>query len=104
MAEKTTMNVNWTNDADGSHDGGVSYGPGYCISWQRGPISESGRNGAGLIEVLDACLCQLLYFQESKYACPENDTAIARLQGTIEALQSRRDRRAEEGTLGTHQV
>jgi hypothetical protein len=49
------INKNWT-DADGNHAGGQSIGDNFTIVWQRGPLKESGRNGALLIEVLGACL------------------------------------------------
>ena len=97
------VNGNWTAD-DGAHDGGVSYGHGFCISWQRGPLNEAGRNGAFLIEVLEACLSQVVYFQSSKYACDENALAIEKLDEAIDALRSRRSRRASDGTLGTSKV
>lgn len=96
-------NFNWTNE-DGSHAGGVSTGVGFTIAWQRGPLTEAGRNGAFLIEVLESCRCQLQYFQMSKYACDENLKALEHLDEAIFALKSRRDRRQAEGVLGTHQA
>ena len=50
ITEKTW---NWSDD-DGNHSGGQSIGESYTIAWQRGPLKESGRNGAFLIEVLEA--------------------------------------------------
>lgn len=97
------INQNWTND-DGTHDGGVSTGIGYTISWQRGPINEAGRNGAFLIEVLESCRAQVAYFQDSVFACEENVQVIAHLDSAIDSLKSRRSRREAEGTLGTHEV
>lgn len=52
------LNKNWTNE-DGTHDGGVSIGDKFTISWQRGPLGTDGidrRNGAFLIEVLEAAI------------------------------------------------
>jgi len=97
-----TVNQNWTDNGD--HDGGVSYGPGYTISWQRGPLNEAGRNGAFMIEVLESCREQMIYYQSSKYACQENIEALAHLERAIASLESRRTRRANAGTLGTHQA
>jgi hypothetical protein len=104
MQRKTMklINKNWTNE-DGTHAGGVSTGIGFTISWQRGPLQEAGRNGAFLIEVLEACQSQLSYFQESSYPSQENINALESLEKCIEHLKSRRDRRQAEGTLGTHQ-
>lgn len=98
-----TVNQNWT-EQDGDHDGGVSYGPGFAISWQRGPIKETHRNGAFLIDVLEACHHQLAYFQNSKYACQENDDALKHLEKAIASLESRRARRGNAGTLGHTEV
>jgi len=89
------MNItNNFTDADGNHEGGTSYGEGYCISWQRG---EGDRNGS-------ACQEQLQYFQNSKFECPENDRALGHLYEAITALEARRDKRKAEGTLGTTNV
>lgn len=162
------INKNWT-DADGNHNGGQSIGDNFTIVWQRGPLKETGRNGAFLIEVLEACLewmrnpyyprvgacgigftimfgirerpqsirmqtlqevlvevleaClfQLDYFQsQERFACDENQQANDSLEFAIEclpdveaalvpatiahaALVARRDRRVNDGKLGTHQ-
>lgn len=95
-----SMNRNWT-DGEGNHDGGVSYGEGFCISWQRGPTVENGQNGAFLTEVLEACHHQLTYFQAGKFACDENDEALGHLEECIRLLKARRDRRKQAGTYGT---
>ncbi|MHC5824493.1 MAG: hypothetical protein ACYT04_53805 [Nostoc sp.] len=96
------INQNWTN-GDGTHGGGVSTGTGFTISWQRGLIKDAGRNGAFLIEVLESCFSRLEYFQNSAYKSQENIEALDYLEKCIERLKSRIDRRATEGTLGTHQ-
>ena len=96
------INKNWTNE-DGTHNGGVSTGIGFTISWQRGPLQEAGRNGAFLIEVLEACHSQLSYFQDSSYPSQENIGALEALKECVKHLESRRERRQAEGTLGTHQ-
>lgn len=98
------FNKNWTKP-DGTHDGGVFCDIGATISWQRGPIAtEKDRNGALIINVLGACRDQLEYFQSSKFACPENQEALEHLYACMDALERRRDRRKDEGTLGTTQV
>ena len=157
---------NWSDD-EGNHIGGQSIGESYTIAWQRGPLKESGRNGAFLIEVLEAlmditsewitpdeskvnpiavtgigftvffseeedqrmmvlesvfnsCISQISYYQsQTRFACDENIVAIdnliiataafpnlhsvaSHLALSIQALVSRRDRRDNAGTLGTH--
>lgn len=56
------MSENWRShhwETNGKPDGGHAYGINgttFTIVWQRGSIQEQGRNGAYLIEVLEACL------------------------------------------------
>jgi hypothetical protein len=95
------INQNWTND-DGTHAGGQSTGVGFTIAWQRGPLLETTRNGAFVIEVLEAVRSQIAYYQDGKYACAENQTALDSIDTALFALNNRRDRRKQEGTLGTH--
>ena len=166
----TEKNWNWS-DEEGNHLGGQSIGESYTIAWQRGPLKESGRNGAFLLEVLQSlmdasvswrgpsllktelitepivvtglgftvyfsaqkeerilvlasalisCIDQISYFQKQpRFACKENEIAIGnliaasralpdlytmtdRLGIAIQALIDRRDRRDNDGTLGTH--
>lgn len=98
-----SIDNNWT-DSDGTHQGGTSTGVGYTIAWQRGAVNVAGRNGAFLIEVLESCLHQLEFFQNSKFACEENAVASSHLNAAIAMLRTRRDRRAADGKLGTHEV
>ena len=93
---------NWT-DTEGNHDGGVSTGIGFTIAWQRGSLNEADRNGAFLIEVVEVCLNQIEYFQDGKFQCQENAEAIFHLEQAIASLKSRRNRREQDGTLGTTQ-
>lgn len=87
--------------ADGLPDGGQSSGIGFSIAWQRGPLTN-GRNGAYLIEVMEACLAQLERFKSTPFDCPENEQAREHLSQSIEILKARRDRRESQGILGTH--
>jgi len=95
------VDTNWQSD-DGTPDGGVSTGVGYTISWQRGTVSENGRNGAFLIEVLESCRHQLEYYQTKIFNCEENANALTYLNAALEQLYSRRNRRKKDGILDTH--
>lgn len=107
----TTISEGW-EDSKGNPDGAISSGIGYTIAWQRGALRLPGdaggleprRNGAFLIEVLEACKEQLDRVNSGKFACEENYEAEEALTHAIFALKSRLNRRQEEGTLGTHQV
>lgn len=63
---------------DGLPDGSITYGVGFCIAWQRGALTNNGRNGAFLTDVLAACLDELK-FKHSQYPCTENIQAISNL-------------------------
>lgn len=93
------------HDKDGNPAGGSSTGIGYTIAWQNGPCPNvDDRNGAFLIEVLESCYNRLAHYQDSRFACVENEAALVNLAACIYSLKMRRDRRTREGTLGTHEV
>ena len=97
-----TISSNW-NDADGKPDGGQTCGMGFTIAWQRGPLNE-GRNGAFIIDVLDACIKQMQYYQQGEFRCDENVGVIEHLEHAIDLLKFRRNRRKDSGSLGTHKT
>lgn len=103
MPDMTTTNA-WTAhhwEAEGKPDGGVSYGIGFTIAWQRGSLLEQGRNGAFLTEVLEASLDELKH-KNSQFPCDENTSAITHLQCCLDALNDRLRRRKEQGILYDH--
>lgn len=87
---------------NGKPDGGVSFGIGFVISWQRGSLQEQGRNGAFLIEVLEACLDELEH-KDELFPCEENTEAIDLLESCLMSLRSRIERRKKAGTYGKHE-
>lgn len=96
-------------DQHGEPDGGVTFGAGFTISWQRGPLrKEDGTfdfpNGAFIEDIIDAAKDRLEYHQRSQFACDENAQAIALLAQALEILDSRTKRREQENTLGSHEV
>lgn len=97
-------NTQWHShhwETEGKPDGGQSYGIGFAICWQRGSIQEQGRNGAYLIEVLEACLDELVY-KNKLFPCAENEEAIAYLNQCLDKLRARIKRREDAGIWGTH--
>lgn len=95
-------------DRDGNPASGVSSGLGFTISWQNGPLvaGPDGReqNGAFVETVLDACLERLKFFQGTKFACPENESAIHHLEAALLWLELRENRRKMWGIEGTHEA
>jgi hypothetical protein len=97
-------NNQWSShhwEAEGKPDGGVSYGIGFTIAWQRGSLLDNGRNGAFLIEVLEVCLDELKH-KHKQFPCKENLDAIEYLEKCLLSLNSRLERRKQEGTLYDH--
>lgn len=108
MTEQRFFDAHYT-DADGNPEGGVTSGCGITISWQRGPLGRIGSdgrkspNGAFVEDVIEAAKSRLQFYQDGKFACDENDTAITHLQLALNALNSRTKRRVEARTEGTHE-
>lgn len=101
--DRDFFSSNW-EDEDGNHQGGQSFGSGFSISWQRGPMPEGDlkhQNGALLITVLSALIEQLRYYQSGKFYCEENAKALDHLMAARHYLDSRKERRKEQGVLGT---
>ena len=93
-------------DEEGRPAGGTSYGRGFAIGWQNGPIGRGeGRaepNGAFVEDVIAAARDRLSHYQSGPFASPHNDEAIRHLTEATAALNRRtaeREARAVEGTL-----
>ena len=71
------------------------------VKFQKGPIKEVGVNGAHNEDYIAIVINRLESFQESEYACEENDIAIEHLYAAMDALRERTIKRAQRGVLGT---
>lgn len=71
------------------------------IHFQEGPIKEHGVNGVSNEDLILMVVNRIEDFQNSEYACSENDEAIEYLMKAIESLRSCTNRRISEGTEGT---
>ena len=92
-------------DENEAPTGGVSSSKGVAIYWQDGPLGRNEDkiepNGAFVETVIDLVISRLLYYQDTKFSCEENDQAISHLKKALSALNSRTDRREKAGTEGT---
>ncbi|HBF6159283.1 TPA: hypothetical protein KOU50_002088 [Clostridioides difficile] len=71
------------------------------LSFQEGPIKEQGVNGINNEDVILAVITRLEAFQDSPYACRENEKAIEKLEECLMWLRKRtldRQMRNVEGT------
>lgn len=97
----------WT-DENGNPAGGASFGTGFCISWQNGPLGrgENRRepNGAFVESVLAAVIGRIEFYQASKFACEENAKALEYLKSAAKVLDDRTRNRETRKVEGTHAV
>jgi len=96
------------SDADGNPEGGVTFGRGFTISWQRGPLGRGPDrkepNGAFVEDVIKAALDRIEFYQRSKFASDYNAQAILCLLRALQALEARTQNREVRQVEGTHGV
>lgn len=95
----------WT-DENKNPAGGCSTGTGFTISWQHGPLGRDSDkvepNGAFVETIIAAARDRLRFYQESKFKCVENVTAIDFLSAALDMLNKRTRDRKEREVEGTH--
>lgn len=96
-------------DEEGKPAGGVAFGPGFTIAWQRGAlVSPTGdrrdQNGAFGETVIGALLDHYHFFQTTPFICEENQQVIKCLEEALRVIQSRTMTRFKRGVEGTHTV
>ena len=92
-------------DRDGNPAGGATFGPGFCIAWQNGPLGRGSQhqrpNGAFVEDVIKAAVRRLEFYQQGPFACDENASAIGFLYAAIDRLMQRTAEREARGVEGT---
>lgn len=99
----------WQDEND-NPAGGVSYGTGFAISWQNGPLGrgEERREAKGaFVETLLSVVKGRIEFYETaasgRFACNENAEAIRYIELALASLDSRTRAREARDVEGTHQ-
>lgn len=94
------------SDENGNPAGGVSSGRGFSISWQNGPLGRGEErkepNGAFVEDVLSAIVGRIMFYQESKFACPENAEALFHLGVALGSMNKRTADREKRNVEGIH--
>lgn len=116
------------NDTAGNPSGGSSFGNGFAISWQNGPLGRhvpgmdgccvQGRprkgpgckpectrkapNGAFVEDVIAAAKDRIEYYQDSRFASAANAEAINHLEKALAVLHARTADREKRSVEGTH--
>lgn len=75
----------------------------WSVSFQNGPIKESGVNGITGEALLAIEIDRLRSFQAGPYACHENAMALTHFEEGLMWLQRRTVERIKRGVEGTHQ-
>lgn len=99
---------NHFSDSDNNPAGGTTYGNGFAIGWQNGPLGRDGDriepNGAFVEDVIAAAIDRIEFYQASRFNSGYNSRALEHLQGALVSLNARtadREARAVEGTHAT---
>lgn len=96
------------SDANNNPAGGSTFGRGFSISWQNGPLGTGKDrrepNGAFVEDVIAACADRIEYYQRSKFACERNAEALYHLACALDSLRARTVDRQNRDVEGTHTV
>jgi hypothetical protein len=72
------------------------------VYFQKGPIKEYGVNGVMNEDLIAMVITRLDHFQQTEFACYENDLAIVKLEEALLWLRKRTMGREQRGVEGTH--
>lgn len=95
------------NDANGNPSGGSTFGNGFAISWQNGPLGRGPDrkepNGAFVEDIILAALDRIVYYQGSRFHSAHTSRAIVALRSALDELHARTADREIRAVEGTHQ-
>ena len=115
------------NDANGNPAGGTTFGNGFAIGWQHGPLgrhhdncgkspvygngisiwcvdgcTRRNPNGAFVEDVIEAAADRIRYYQSSRFASDYNAKALEHLEAALAVLDQRTKDREARAVEGTH--
>lgn len=94
------------NDTNGNPAGGSTYGNGFAISWQNGPLGRGNDrkepNGAFVEDVIKAAVDRISYYQQGRFASERNAKALEHLHAALSELHARTADREARNVEGTH--
>nr|WP_239541235.1 hypothetical protein [Pullulanibacillus pueri] len=81
-------------------------GNGYIekVHFQEGAIKEHGVNGVMNEDLIAMVICRLDHFQNSEFACYENEMAYLKLEEALLWLRKRTMGREQRNVEGTHTI
>lgn len=74
------------------------------INFQKGPVQESGLNGIFTEDLLLILIDQLEHFQNSPFACQENEDTLRHLRDALHSTRSRQYERSLRGVQGKNKI
>ena len=105
---RSPIHENHFYDSEGRPAGGTTYGQGFAIGWQNGPLAVDGMraepNGAFVEDIIAAAIGRIKFYQTSSFVCQENFAALGYLLLAAQALDDRTKNRTARGVEGTHAV
>lgn len=95
-------------DSGGNPAGGTTYGVGFCIGWQHGPLGRGSDrrepNGAFVETIIEAAIDRVEFYQSTRFNCAENEMILTRLKDALEACRLRTRNREQRGVEGVNEV
>ena len=73
------------------------------IEFQKGPVQEESLSGIFIEDLLLICIDQLEHFQNSEFACQENEDTLRHLRDALHSTRSRQYERSLRGVQGKNQ-
>ena len=103
---RSPIHENHFSDSAGRPAGGSTYGQGFAIGWQNGPLAVDGMraepNGAFVEDIIAAAIDRIEFYQRSEFECDENADALLYLQRAAGRLDDRTKERETRAVEGTH--
>lgn len=75
-----------------------------AVHFQEGPIKEVGLNGVSDVDLLLMVKTRLEAFQQTEFACKENEEALANIEKAITCMCNRTKNRETRGVQGTSAI
>jgi len=105
---RSAFTANHFKDENGNPAGGTTFGQGFAIGWQNGPLGRGEDrkepNGAFVEDIIAVALDRIEFYQDSPFACEANASVWQLLQAALDELQKRAQEREQRAVEGTHQV
>ena len=93
------------NTENGVPAGGEATGTGFHIRWQHRPLGQgadtAAAEGAFIEDLISVLIVRTQFYQDSPFACQENEDTLAGLRIALAAQHARTGARRDRGVEGT---